>query len=672
MKQVILKSLTLCNFKGEHNRTTTFNADVTTIAGANGLGKSRHFDAFLWLLFGKDKENRADFEVKTRDAAGNTTPQIDVVVTGVIEVNGEPITLTRKLVENWVKPRMSQEQVFKGNETKCFWNDVPVSVTEYTKRVGGIMDEQLFKMITNPFFFVSLNWKMQREQLFAMAGEINESEIIAKSDDFRNLVDKLTGKSLADYKLEISAKKTNIRRELAEIQPRIDQTEAMKPESYDWDSLSAEIDACNAEIKKIDDRIGELNRISNDRIAAANAKFEETRQMRNKLYDCIRNMDDIVNKAVTAENNRVRELNADRENKIAERANLERKLNLTQDRVAAIGNEINAAKSNIASIESKIGGKRQEWIDTDASTFTGNTTCPVCGQPLPESMIEESRKKFADEKQKRLEQIESEGGNMSRELEKYQSKIAELETERAACKDDADDIAKEIERLDSIISGIKIVAPSPIDPTSLPDWVKAKNEHDELKRKIDGMNQSDQQNTADDAATRDEIQACNDAKKQHVIKRDELIKKSSNRDMIDKADKAIEALTEKGRTLSQEIADIERDEYIIGQYTKAKVDLLESRVAGLFKIVKFKMFDYTIDGNIVETCVATVDGKPFPTCNSANQVNAGLDIINALCTYYGIHAPIFIDNRESVINLIPTDSQIINLVVTHDEELKIY
>ena len=58
MKKVILNSLTLTNFKGEHDRTTTFNADITTIAGANGLGKSRHFDAFLWLLFGKDKENR--------------------------------------------------------------------------------------------------------------------------------------------------------------------------------------------------------------------------------------------------------------------------------------------------------------------------------------------------------------------------------------------------------------------------------------------------------------------------------------------------------------------------------------------------------------------------------------------------------------------------------------
>ena len=66
MKQVVLKSLTLCNFKGEKERTTNFNADVTTITGGNGMGKSRHFDAFIWLLFGKDTQDRKDYEVKTR------------------------------------------------------------------------------------------------------------------------------------------------------------------------------------------------------------------------------------------------------------------------------------------------------------------------------------------------------------------------------------------------------------------------------------------------------------------------------------------------------------------------------------------------------------------------------------------------------------------------------
>ena len=88
MKQVTLKSLTLCNFKGEKERTTNFNPDVTTISGGNGLGKSRHFDAFIWLLFGKDSKDRKDYEIKTR-IDGKELHNVECSVSGVIAVDGE-------------------------------------------------------------------------------------------------------------------------------------------------------------------------------------------------------------------------------------------------------------------------------------------------------------------------------------------------------------------------------------------------------------------------------------------------------------------------------------------------------------------------------------------------------------------------------------------------------
>lgn len=52
------------------------------------------------------------------------------------------------------------------------------------------------------------------------------------------------------------------------------------------------------------------------------------------------------------------------------------------------------------------------------------------------------------------------------------------------------------------------------------------------------------------------------------------------------------------------------------------------------------------------------------------KINAGLDIINTLTDYYKFQAPIFIDNRESVNEIVDIKSQVINLVVTKDEKLK--
>ena len=199
MKQVILKSLSLCNFKGEKERTTLFNPDATTISGGNGLGKSRHFDAFIWLLFGKDTQDRKDYEVKTR-VNGVELHNVECSVSGVIVIDGQEITLKRAFVEDWVKPRGQVERVFKGNHTECWWNETPVNVGEYTKRIEAIIEPSLFKMITNPAFFVGMNWKLQREQLFQLAGTITDAEIASRNPEFAVLLDKISGKTLADFK----------------------------------------------------------------------------------------------------------------------------------------------------------------------------------------------------------------------------------------------------------------------------------------------------------------------------------------------------------------------------------------------------------------------------------------------------------------------------------------
>ena len=51
-KQIKIESLSLTNWKGEASRTIEFCNGVTTIAGGNGLGKTRTRDALLWLLTG--------------------------------------------------------------------------------------------------------------------------------------------------------------------------------------------------------------------------------------------------------------------------------------------------------------------------------------------------------------------------------------------------------------------------------------------------------------------------------------------------------------------------------------------------------------------------------------------------------------------------------------------
>ncbi|MDR2139570.1 MAG: hypothetical protein LBP50_08485, partial [Tannerella sp.] len=62
-------------------------------------------------------------------------------------------------------------------------------------------------------------------------------------------------------------------------------------------------------------------------------------------------------------------------------------------------------------------------------------------------------------------------------------------------------------------------------------------------------------------------------------------------------------------------------------------------------------------------------GAKFQDTNNADKINIGLDIINTLCEFNGVSAPLFIDNSESVNEFIPVKSQLIKLTVTTDKQL---
>ena len=83
------------------------------------------------------------------------------------------------------------------------------------------------------------------------------------------------------------------------------------------------------------------------------------------------------------------------------------------------------------------------------------------------------------------------------------------------------------------------------------------------------------------------------------------------------------------------------------------------------------MFDHKINGALKPICECTVAGVPYSDLNNAARINAGLDIINAMCRYKDVYAPCFIDNAESINEVLPMRSQRIDLLVSTDKELQV-
>ena len=152
---------------------------------------------------------------------------------------------------------------------------------------------------------------------------------------------------------------------------------------------------------------------------------------------------------------------------------------------------------------------------------------------------------------------------------------------------------------------------------------------------------------------------------------EELIAKLARRTDIDADRRRLADLEAQMQTLNVELSELEKQEFVIAEFSKARNMAIEARINGLFKHVRFRWLSVAINGTESETCEATINGVPYSSLNHAGQIIAGLDIINAICRSQNVCAPIFIDNAESINDLIPMQSQIINLIVSRDEHLRV-
>ena len=436
----------MTNFKGEKERTTVFNEGQTFIYGANGTGKSRHYDAFLWLLFGKDAQDRQDYEIKTV-VNGEPLHKVDSSVRGEFTVDGEKLTLKRTLVEDWVKPRGQSEQVFKGNHTDYEWNGAPVSATEYKQKVRDIIDDSAFKMLSNPEYFASLPWQNQREILFSMADVPDDVEVARSEKSLSSLIGKITGKSVQDYRNELLANKKRLNQELSGIQPRIDQTVKMIPEADDFSAIEKRM-------SEIDLAKNDINTLMSDRrksVADMEKKQKEITDEITSIYARQQQIESVVKEKVMSEYNAAYSHKIKVKSQLAEAKS---RLSAMEFELGTVVDGLKSRKSTLVEMKSEIEAIRKEYTDEYAVAFSGSTVCPYCGSDLPVRMVDELRQKFASEKKSRLDAIttrgKSKGESISRieaEIEAGGKRIAELEARILEAR-------KNVETLDEVFAKI--------------------------------------------------------------------------------------------------------------------------------------------------------------------------------------------------------------------------
>ena len=671
--QIKLKSLHLENFKSVKSLDVAFG-DKTKIKGQNAAGKTTVFDSFTWLLFNKNSAGEEKFNVRPLDSYGNRIDNVEIKVVAVLEVDGKEVELSKVQKQKWVKKRGTDVTELQGNENLYEIDGYPKSEADYKSYISGLVNEDLFKMLTNPQYFSSMKWKDQRDILMKFVSDISDVELAHGNPEFADLIPELEkAPSTDDIQKKFAKALSEWKKKQAEIPVRIDELSK---------SL-VQIDTAEQELAKADleRRIAELDgKIANAGSAVGDLMSEEM-QLQFEMSGIMQTMNrELSNKRRELDNAKYEASQAftDAHNKISANskqiADNKTSIESAEKKRSELGAEYNAEKAKVFD-ETPYLFHEEEWEFDESEGF-----CKQCGRRLPEEDIEEikadfekrkakakadseshlddMRVIFAKKRKEALEDIKAKGFEQKHLIEDLTTKNEALQAEiETLKKQEQEALAKQNElskQLDEL--------PAEADYSQNAEYVKLKARHDEVTAQIESMKSS-----------RDAADTFKAEKETLVAELDsvkvEIAKASKNVEIEER----IGELEAEQKEVGQKVADQEKMLYLLESFIRAKMMKISDSINQHFKTVNFKLFDMQLNGGMKECCECTVNGVPYSTLNSGHRIIAGLDIIQSLSELYGVTAPIFIDNAESLneFNVPDMAAQMILLAVSDDKELKV-
>lgn len=625
-----LLKLKLQNFKGIRNSEFDFGGIDATIYGDNATGKTTVFDSLCWLLFGKDSLDRADFEIKTLENGEPIHKVNHEVEAEFLNDDGNSFTLRRVYREKYSSPRGGDTKL-TGHTTDYFINEVPVKEKEYKQYINDVIAEDVFKLITNPLYFnEQYSWQNRRKLLLEISGDIKDDEVINSKDELNRLTELLNGRSVDEQRKIVAAKKTAINKELDMIPVRIDEALRNKADIATSESkLKTDIETLNKSI----------NDLENQKATIING-FSST-EKRSKIDEIGRQLKTRQSEVLSIYNSEKQRKRSEYEALLTQLKIIESEHDRYTDRAYDLAKDIERESKRIETLQAE--------FDTFNAQEFNKEACPTCGQPLPEDKQAELEAAFNSEKAAKLEEWQS-------LIESAKKLKANYEEQREVLLVKADGLTKEIEDKTKAYESKFKEYESYLEPN-----VEDDPDYKELKAEL-FLLELDEGEEADDKEVARLDEEISSVKEKRAALETELNKYTLNADI----QKRVIELESQQQKLAAEKNLLDETSFLIDEFVKAKVDMLEESINSHFEYARFKMFNVLVNGNVEECCETTYKGVPYRSINNAARMNVGLDIINALTKFYNVTAPVFIDNAEAVTDFIKCNSQTIKLVVDAD------
>ena len=621
--RIELKQIELQNWQGG-NGVYDFHS-LTNVSADNGKGKSRLYRAFLYCLFGKDDNGKSDFDVFTIEN-GEYTNQ-DAIVSCILVIDGEEHKLTMKTLQ-----KRDKKGGYKGSTTNYYLNDVPFGTkTEYQNFIKQIIDEDVFRIVTNPTHFLSLPWKEQREKLFQLAN-VDDNDIQGY-ENLKNM--KFT--NVDDYRKSLISEKNRLNKLLGngkdrgELAIRIEQTRLFITDETHIPEYEEKKDNLVKEIADIDKAIEKSD----------TSVFE-------KLQDSIMELE---SKKIADQQKQLDELNSQVDQINAERRRLQADKGQKETTLQVLANKITLQQARVLDASEKLQQARANYQTEYKQKFIGQVICPITSAPCEDGQVlGNANANFITAQTAKLAKLADEGRELKSNLEKEQAYLAQLTKDKAA-------LLKSIDELGQTIAATpeqRYKTLQDIQPNST-----IQQEIDELQKQLQSLHTADNSELLN---KRNELETS--------LKECEL--QLQVKDLNQKYRDEIAQLLDQQSKCVDELFAIQAKIDEVDNFFKQRIELNTANINSMFNSVQFQLYKQNLVGTSEECCIArNLRGVKVSNTNTAEKIQIGLEIIRVIANNANISVPIFIDNRESISTIPDMNCQIINLYKTNDDNIKI-
>ena len=639
MKLITLK---LSMFKGIKDFELNCNGQNYNVYGDNATGKTTLKDALNWLLFDKNSADKKDFDIM-RIEQGEVVHKTEPTVEAVFDMeDGRTVQLKKVYKEKWTKPRGQLAEVMAGHTTTYYINEVVKGATAYRNFINSIIDENKFKVLTEPRYFnETLSVDERKRILLDIIGGVDQAVIIGSNPA-------LHGRSVEEQAAMTKTSLRETKKQIDEIAPAIRECENMKPSQ----------DVANLGLYEAQEaRVRERITLINSQIAAAKAGKVDKYLLDQYNTKCKEKVD--------KEKEEAGKLGAERSGLLSEVREAEQRLAVTEADLRNVQGSIAKLGMELENCNNKREYLIREFKEEKARTAHVediHTVCPTCGQSLPVNKVEEAKRRqeenvaeFNLQRSEKLKEINEQGKANTVRITELNNQITALATQKAALDQECRQRKEDTEKKAAVLKEF--------DNEVRPEGVEITQLREELAK-------LEQQIHTPDADIASKVAALEHEKTEQQKQMAEVQANIAECKQAQKIVMRIRELKDSERELSKAYMDLQKMLFLCDEYTRKLTEYIDGKIAEHFKVARFRLFKNNITNEGIEECCDTMmDGKPYDSLNAAAQVEVGLDIINTLAKQYGFSAPVMIDNAESYTKLPGVDDlQIIRLIVSASDK----